>query len=576
MKQKSYVHAGACAFLLLLASCHPAPSVASLKSEMANSSLLSGGWTEASYEVLFSNPVCSRQKFLSYRPRNPEPLTLTGSTGDFKISPERSKVPEIAVGPEGIPTLGGGLRQHIPGNIFCDATDFAASSQRGRDNPYRDTDSPINRIQDWIESTQASDELFIASFSLSMKSVATWTCEAAGRGVKVKVFIHEPDSSSGAIDVLSQCPGVELLQFKSKGRLAHLKSLMIAYNNPAHDANLRDKVRVSFQSGNISSGTWGHHENWNFVTQDRLHWFSQDHMFLRDAINAETVSNLGKLYQQLDACREAKGVETARSQDSFMKNYFIPKSGGVYDDRKELDGMVQEVQKASEVWIAAHHLTEPELITALALKLKSDPTFKVKMLVDSELFWANSQVPIDQGLAWQVDDKVYGQSGSLTSSCQWGILETKAKDVRCSLFSRGEFGDPLEVILAAKGTKDANKFSYGPGTLQAAGAELRFVENNHLGKMLFHNKFMIFKSNAEDQGAPGAVFTGAGNLSKAGFDKNFENYYLVRVPHVYASFRQQFTRLFEKASMEKDLPLTWDVRTVDDGYEAYAPTLAQP
>ncbi|MFY7928478.1 MAG: hypothetical protein ACOVS5_06375, partial [Oligoflexus sp.] len=65
-----------------------------------------------------------------------------------------------------------------------------------------------------------------------------------------------------------------------------MKSVMVVMNNPEHGSDLQGKVRVSFQSGNISTGTWGHQENWNFVTQDRGHWFSQDHICLRDAITS--------------------------------------------------------------------------------------------------------------------------------------------------------------------------------------------------------------------------------------------------------------------------------------------------
>ncbi|HYX38809.1 MAG TPA: phospholipase D-like domain-containing protein [Oligoflexus sp.] len=510
-----------------------------------DTTLRAGAWTPASYEVLFTNPVCPQQKIVAYRPRNPPPQTYMTAEGPVKISPDRDDVPAVPVESDGIPTLGGGRRRTIPANIYCDQNDFEASTLRAADNPYRKTDSPIHRIQDWIQSTTRGDELFIASFSFSMASVANWTCDAARRGVRVKVFMHEPEFGSDAFETIRQCPGIELLQFQNKGRLAHFKSIVIVSKDT-------DQVRISFQSGNISSGTWGHHENWNFVTQSRQHWFSQDHICLRDAINAETIGNMGLLYEQLDQCRTDHGVDVARAQDPYMQDYFIPKTGGRYDDRKELDKIVGEVEHASEVWIAAHHMTEPDLIRALIRKLQNNPDFKVKMLIDSELFWSSYRDPVGQGLTWKVDGKVFGESDSLTSYCLWGLTEAQARDVQCSLFNWGAF-----------------HAEYSPHALQKAGADLRFIESNHLSKLLFHNKFIIFQYASPENGMEGSVFTGAGNLTKAGFDKNFENYYWVRIPHVYEAFRQQFTMLFDKAAMEKDLPITWDFRTVDDGLKAY-------
>lgn len=510
-----------------------------------NSSLQIGGWTPAHYEVLFTNPVCPRQRFVSYRPRNPPPETLESSRGPVRISPDRNEITPLALDASGIPTLGGGRRDFIPANVFCDSSDLEASTLRPRDNPYRKTESPLNRIEDWVEGTKPGDELFVASFSFSMAPVGHWICDAAQRGVHVKVFMHEPEFGSDAFDTIQKCPGVELLQFKSSGRLAHFKSLVIV-------DHASDTVRISFQSGNISSGTWGHHENWNFVTLPRQHWFSQDHVCLRDALTKESVSNLKILYKNLDACRAKYGVDEARAQDPWMRDYFIPKTGGPYDDRKELAKLTSEVERSSAVWIAAHHMTEPGLIQALTEKLTTDPTFEVKMLVDAELFWSSYQDPFGQGLTWKVDGKVYGESDSLTSYCLWGLTEAAARKVRCSLFNRGEF-----------------QADFSPKTLEKAGAELRFVETNHLGKMLFHNKFILFQYKTPENGIEGSLFTGAGNLTQAGFEKNFENYYWIRIPHVYAAFRRQFTMLFDKAVPEKDLPLTWDFRTVDDGYEAY-------
>jgi hypothetical protein len=518
---------------------------------LLSSVLHAGAWTPETYEVLFTNPVCPQQRFVSYRPRNPPPQTYMSSHGPVRISPDRGAMEPVPLDGFAIPTLGGGWRSTIPAHIYCDQSDLEASMKRAADNPYRRTDSPLNRLQDWIESTDKGDELFIASFSFSMTSVAQWTCAAAERGVKVKIFMHEPDYGSAAFDMIQGCLGVELLRYQGSGRLAHFKSLVITDQESG-------KVRISFQSGNISSGTWGHHENWNFVTLPRQHWFSQDHLCLRDALTPESIGNVKRIYKALDDCRRDHGVDAERREDPWMQNYFIPKTGGEYDDRKELSRLVDEVERASSVWIAAHHMTDPKLIQALIQRLTADSAFQVKMLVDSELYWSDYRDTVAQGLSWKVDGRIFGESDSLTSYCLWGLSEVQARRVRCSLFNRGEYSA-----------------EFGALALLQAGADLRFIESNHLGKMLFHNKFLIFEYETAENGIEGSVFTGAGNLTRAGFETNFENFYWIRIPHVYQAFRKQFQMLFDKAAREEDLPITWDFRTVDDGLESYSDALSE-
>ena len=57
---------------------------------------------------------------------------------------------------------------------------------------------------------------------------------------------------------------------------------------------------------------------------------------------------------------------------------------------------------------------------------------------------------------------------------------------------------------------------------------------------LQHNKFIIFTGKE----GGGSVFTGAGNLTNAAFEKNFENFYIIKRPFVYFSFRLQYFHLW--------------------------------
>ncbi len=530
--------------LFFIAFLFPLPAYA----QEQTTPLRAGEWSQDTFETLFSNPVCPEQTFVSYRAAEAPATKVVQGTADAFVYPSRSQVREIKVGPEGIPTLGGGFRQTIPANVYCDASDFARSTESLVTNTLRDRDSPYTRLIEWIDSTRSGDSLFVASFSLSMDAVAKTICEAKERGVETKVFMHDVAEGNNAYNRLKACLADQLIEFpEGKGRLAHMKSVMIEYKNPEHEI-MKDKVRVSFQSGNISSGTWGHHENWNFITQSADHWFSQDHLCLRDAIRADTVNNMSLIYGAIEECRQRKGIDAVRGTDSEMRSYFIPKSGGSYDDRKELKKLILEVQKAKSVWIAAHHLTAPDLINALKARLqkKDQDGFSVKILVDSEVFWANARLPFqtDTQVVYEFGGKTYPSPSSLTSYCKWGVDVKLARDQRCSLFSVGDFSD-------------------GPGLLEKAGAELKVFESNHLAKMLFHNKIIIFEYAQPEGNHAGSVFMGAGNLSSAGFEKNFENYYLVNVPHVYEAFRQQFKLLFARGTYTKDLPITWDYKTQD-------------
>lgn len=78
------------------------------------------------------------------------------------------------------------------------------------------------------------------------------------------------------------------------------------------------------------------------------------------------------------------------------------------------------------------------------------------------------------------------------------------------------------------------------------GLETSYVETyaddvlNARRVQLQHNKFMVFTGSKGE----GSVFTGAGNLTIAAFEKNFENFYLIKRPFVYFSFRVQYHHLW--------------------------------
>ena len=76
------------------------------------------------------------------------------------------------------------------------------------------------------------------------------------------------------------------------------------------------------------------------------------------------------------------------------------------------------------------------------------------------------------------------------------------------------------------------------------------METNHNSRLLHHNKFMIFRGETVN-----AVFTGAGNFTSTAFNENFENFYMITIPHVKQRFAWQYWHMWTQlASDPGDLP----------------------
>jgi hypothetical protein len=85
--------------------------------------------------------------------------------------------------------------------------------------------------------------------------------------------------------------------------------------------------------------------------------------------------------------------------------------------------------------------------------------------------------------------------------------------------------------------------------LVKAGVDVRYLETNHRNGLLHHNKFMVF------EGAQGtSIFAGAGNFTGTAFTDNFENFYVISVPHIVEAMKEQQQHLFGLGTAEEDLP----------------------
>lgn len=92
------------------------------------------------------------------------------------------------------------------------------------------------------------------------------------------------------------------------------------------------------------------------------------------------------------------------------------------------------------------------------------------------------------------------------------------------------------------GGNDAVDVSRVTGLVEK-GLDVRYMETNHVEKLLHHNKFVVVHGKGD---APSGVLAGSGNFTGSGFSDNFENFYWVSVPSVIEQFDAQYDHLFEE------------------------------
>lgn len=186
-----------------------------------------------SYEVLFTNPLCREYKYA-------QPVKSADGTKTYTAKPK---------------------------NVYCSRADIPASAAR----PV----SPQNKLLTWIEPLGANDEIFLAYLSFSNRNVSDALCAAAMRGTKITFVL---DSRGEQADRLEQC-GATILLRGHAGSIgyAHNKVVLI---NPRGDS---EHMKMTFSSGNMSSGVVTHHENWHFIEVARDSYFAQAHVCLMDA-----------------------------------------------------------------------------------------------------------------------------------------------------------------------------------------------------------------------------------------------------------------------------------------------------
>lgn len=395
----------------------------------------------ASYEVLFTNPICE--------------------TYGYDAPME---------------TVGGGTVSAKPKNVYCTKT-FDSENSGSRDS------SPQTRILEWLGETGEGDDIFLAYLSFSDQLVADALCSAIDRGAEVTFVLDKIGSKA---EQVIDCGGdVFTRGHQGSVGFAHDKVLMINPREagPADDGD--EYLRLSFGSGNMSSGTHLHHENWHFTEVARDSFFVQSHLCLMDSLIDPAHSDGRTAYRSfMNTCREE--IEAVPEDD--MIPYFIP----VLEDSRALtDKLLESIAQADTIDVGAHRFSYTTMVDALVERLAdTDTPFSLRLVADDDLYWL---------------DPDGGSTGETVGPNTFN--ETiKIRELQDADGGQGRFED-------------------------------RYLETNHSLFLLHHNKYLIF--TGLDSGRE-SVMTGSSNLTGTGFESNLENMYFTDIPEVVEAYQNQF------------------------------------
>lgn len=438
-----------------------------------------------SWEVLFTNPLCENYPY-------DEPVSEVDDERDITAKPK---------------------------NIYCDP-EFDADASRLR------VSSPQARILEWVAELGDGDEIFLAYLSFSDQAVADALCSAEAAGVEVTMVL---DKLSVRAEDVRDCGGEVFIRGNvgSVG-FAHDKLLLVNPDEPG-PADLDDEfIRMSFGSGNLSSGTHLHHENWNFLEVARDSFFVQSHLCLMEALIAEE-HTAGKTAFS-DFMAQCRSTIEAEPEDDITA-YFIP----ALADRKALMGesvpsqadgawfrmtdMMTLIAEADAIDIGAHRFSSTEMIDALVARLADETRpFHLRLIADDDLYWLSPLSP------------------------------SRVRVVGLNSFFEADKLDELREADAGRG-----RF------------EEAYMETNHKARLLHHNKFLIWEGRG---GARDALLFGSANLTGTGFDDNLENIYITDIPEVVAAFQAQYDlwwdgegplpeghRVAPRATRAQDMPI---------------------
>ncbi|MEM6289735.1 MAG: phospholipase D-like domain-containing protein [Myxococcota bacterium] len=395
----------------------------------------------ASYEVLFTNPICETYAY------------------DAPLA-----------------TVGGGTVGAKPKNVYC-TKEFDSENSGTRDS------SPQTRILEWLDETGEGDDIFLAYLSFSDGKVADALCSAIDRGADVTFVLDKIGSKA---EQVIDCGGNVMTRgHQGSVGFAHNKILMInpRQAGPADDGE--DYVRMSYGSGNMSSGTHLHHENWHFTEVARESFFVQSHLCLIDALLDPAHTDGKAAFRAfMNECRE---TITAPPEEDLIP-YFIP----VRDDSKALvERLELSIDEAETIDIGAHRFSFTTMMEALKVRLAdAERPFHLRFVADDDLYWLDPLAPSEGS---EIGPNTFNEA-------------IKLRELREADGGQGRF-------------------------------EEKYLETNEKLHLLHHNKFLVFEGMPTGRDA---LMFGSSNLTGTGFEGNLENMYYTDIPEIVGAFQNQF------------------------------------
>lgn len=353
-------------------------------------------------------------------------------------------------------------------------------------------EAPQAELLKWINDP-STKEIFFAYLSFSNKTVMRAVCDAiTTRNVKVR-FVVDSQQPLEVANTLAACKPAD-------GKPESAPELFLRGHTNTGDAEndigySHNKLFIINPKGPkmrlaFSSGNMS-----SGIVLHHENW----HFFTLDSSTYFAQNHLclmnGVIGHATSVRDYAEFMQSCRKkiaapQESDIRAFFIPG-----DTQAAQDTLSAAMNGAQKIDIAAHRFSFWLIKSVLNNRLRSQNPPKVRIVADDDTYWAG------QG------DKV-GDNGP------------------------EEFANIMNLVNV--------------------GATVKFMETNHGGHLLHHNKYLIFSTPG---GTQDAVWTGAGNLTGAAFNNNFENFYFIRMPQVQESFVKQYTHVWDTlATAPADLP----------------------
>ena len=363
--------------------------------------------------------------------------------------------------------------------------------------------TPFYKIKEWIRDPETK-EIFMAYLSFSKKAIRDELCKAIEeRGLKLTLIVDKNNKKRGMESLLDlkHCPSfrvgqdeISIPKVLTRGGEGKGKNKIGFAHNKLILINPHQKGKVKLA---FSSGNMS-----NGTTTHHENW----HFITTNSESYFFQSHLclkkGLLDYAISIDVFTKFMKECRAkieapEETDIKAFFVPAEG-----KEAIEAVKFEMGRASEIRMATHRFSSKKIIASMEKALERGA--HIQFVFDDDLYW--------------------------TSKLKRGI-------------GRNLYREAVHVdSLIQKGLKVKYIETFADSVFGARKVQLQ------------HNKFLIFTGPLHNSYS---VFTGAGNLTGAAFQKNFENFYLIKDPAVYFMFRLQYYRFWnDMGTAAEDMPET--------------------